>query len=164
MDILRDGRLDYDDAVLATFDYVSASIHSAMNQPEVEMTARIERALRNRFVHTLNHPHGRLIPHRPAYAVDMQRIVELAAAEGVALEINSQPERMDLEGSWASRARQAGAKFVINTDSHAVPQLEQLRFGIASARRGWLEASHVLNALPLDELLSALQRRRNPAS
>jgi DNA polymerase (family 10) len=160
MDILRDGRLDYDDSVLAAYDYVSASIHSAMNQPEAEMTARIERALSNRYVHTLNHPHGRLIPQRAAYAVDMQRVVETAASEGVALEINAQPARMDLEGSWARRAKQAGAKFVINTDSHAANQLTIQPLGISSARRGWLEAADVLNTLPLDDLLAVLGQRR----
>jgi DNA polymerase (family 10) len=125
------------------------------------MTARIRRALRHGLVHTLNHPHGRLIPQRPAYAVDMQAVIETAAAEGVALEINSQPARMDLEGSWARRARQAGAKFVINTDSHAADQLTLQRLGIGSARRGWLEAGDVLNALPPEELERALRRRRD---
>ena len=161
MDILRSGRLDYPDEVLAEYDYVSASIHSGMRQPEAEMTARIQRALRNPYVHALNHPHGRLIPQRPAYAVDMQAVIETAAAEGVALEINSQPARMDLEGSWARRARQAGAKFVINTDSHATDQLTLQRLGIGSARRGWLEAGDVLNALPPEELERALRRRRD---
>ena len=161
MDILRSGRLDYPDEVLAEYDYVSASIHSGMRQPEAEMTARIQRALRNPYVHALNHPHGRLIPQRPAYAVDMQAVIETAAAEGVALEINSQPARMDLEGSWARRARQAGAKFVINTDSHAADQLTLQRLGIGSARRGWLEAGDVLNALPPEELERALRRRRD---
>ena len=160
MDILRDGRLDYLDELLAEFDYVSASIHSGMKQPAAEMTARIQRALGNRYVHTLNHPHGRLIPHRPSYAVDMQAVIETAAAEGVALEINAQPARMDLEGSWARKAKQAGAKLVINTDSHASPQLSLQRLGIGSARRGWLEASDVVNALPLEELERELGRRR----
>ena len=164
MDILRSGRLDYPDEVLAEYDYVSASIHSGMRQPEAEMTARIQRALRNPYVHALNHPHGRLIPQRPAYAVDMQAVIETAAAEGVALEINSQPARMDLEGSWARRARQAGAKFVINTDSHATDQLTLQRLGIGSARRGWLEASDVLNTLPPEELERALRRRRGRPS
>lgn len=163
MDILRDGRLDYADEVLRDYDYVSASIHSGMKQPEAVMTARIQRALRNPYVHTLNHPHGRLIPQRPAYAVDMQAVVETAAAEGVALEINSQPARMDLEGGWARKAKQAGAKLVINTDSHAAKQLSLQRLGIGSARRGWLEAGDVLNALPLEELTRLLRQRRKEA-
>jgi DNA polymerase (family 10) len=161
MDILRDGQLDYADDLLAEYDYVSASIHSAMKQEQAQMTARIQRALRNRYVHTLNHPHGRLIPQRPAYAVDMQAVVDTAIAEGVALEINAQPERMDLEGSWARRARLAGARFVINTDSHAASQYAFRRLGVGSARRGWLSAADVLNSLPLERLLVELQRRRN---
>ena len=160
MDILRDGRLDYSDETLRALDYVSASIHSGMRQDEATMTARIQRALRHGLVHTLNHPFGRLIPHRPPYAVDMQTVIETAVAEGVALELNSQPARMDLEGSWARKAKQAGAKFVINTDSHAPNQLTLQRLGIGSARRGWLEAGDVLNALSLEELEGYLRKRR----
>jgi DNA polymerase (family 10) len=164
MDILRDGRLDYRNEVLTEYDYVSASIHSGMKQSESEITARIQGALRNPYVHALNHPHGRRLPRRQPYAVDMQAVVETAAQEGVALEINSQPPRMDLEGSWARKAKQAGAKLVINTDSHAANQLELLRLGTASARRGWLEASDVLNTLPLNELLQALSERKAASS
>jgi DNA polymerase (family 10) len=160
MDILRDGSLDYEDDVLKEYDYVSASIHSGMNQSEAEMTTRIQRALSNPYIHTLNHPHGRRIPRRPAYAVNMQAVIDTAAAKGVALEINSQPARMDLEGSWARKAKKAGARLVINTDSHYVNQLSWQRLGIGSARRGWLEARDVLNALPLDDLEQELRRRR----
>jgi DNA polymerase (family 10) len=160
MDILRDGSLDYDDDVLKDYDYVSASIHSGMNQSEAEMTTRIQRALSNPYVHTLNHPHGRRIPRRPAYAVDMQAVIDTAATQGVALEINSQPARMDLEGSWARKAKKAGARLVINTDSHSANELSRQRLGIGSARRGWLEARDVLNALPLDELEQVLRRNR----
>jgi DNA polymerase (family X) len=124
------------------------------------MTTRIQRALSNRYIHTLNHPHGRRIPRRPAYAVNMQAVIDTAAAKGVALEINSQPARMDLEGSWARKAKKAGARLVINTDSHYVNQLSWQRLGIGSARRGWLEARDVLNALPLDDLEQELRRRR----
>ena len=160
MDIKRDGRLDYSDETLRIFDYVSASIHSGMKQDEATMTARIQRALRHGMVHVLNHPFGRLIPHRPAYAVDMQAVIETAVAEGIALEINSQPARMDLEGSWARKAKQAGAKFTISTDSHAPDQLTLQRLGIGSARRGWLEAADVLNAMSLADLEEHLARRR----
>lgn len=160
LDILRDGQLDYPDEVLAQFDYVSVSIHSHMRQSEETMTARIQRALRNPYVHTLNHPWGRLIPQRPAYAVDMAAVIATAAAEGVALEINSQPERMDLEATWARRAREAGVKLVIDTDAHAAHQLALRRLGVATARRAWLEAGDVLNTLPLDTLLNHLRRCR----
>lgn len=158
MDILRDGSLDYPDDLLRELDYVSASVHSGMSMPEAEMTGRIERALRNPLVHALNHPYGRLISKRAPCQIDMQAVIETAAAENVALEINSQPHRMDLDGTWARRAKRAGAKLVINTDSHAANQLGLLRLGIASARRGWLEAGDVLNAMTLEELQGYLAR------
>ena len=160
MDIKRNGRLDYDDETLARLEYVSASIHSGMKQERAVMTERILRAIGNPYVATLNHPHGRLIGSRPAYDVDMDAVVRAAVARGVALEINSQPARMDLDGAWARRARAAGAKFVINTDSHATGQLGLMRFGVATARRAWLSPADVLNCLPLDELLAQLAARR----
>ncbi len=160
MDIKRDGLLDYEDPTLATLDYVSASIHSAMNQPREVMTARIVRAIGNPYVATLNHPHGRLIGSRESYEVDMAAVIRAAADHGVALEINSQPARMDLDGVWARRARDAGAKLVINTDSHATGQLHLTRFGVATARRAWLGPEDVLNALPLDRFLEHLVGRR----
>jgi DNA polymerase (family 10) len=160
MDILRDGRLDYADDVLAAYDYVSASIHSAMRQSEAEMTARILAAIGNPWVNTLNHPFGRLIPNRPAYDVDMAAVIQTAAEHGVAMEVNSQPERMDLDAVWARRAAEAGVRLVINTDSHLASQLTMLRLGVATARRAWLEPRNVLNALNLEDLETALQRPR----
>ena len=160
MDIKRDGRLDYDDDTLATLEYVSASIHSGMKQEREVMTARILRALANPYVATLNHPHGRLIGSRAPYHVDMEAVIRAAAEHGVALEINSQPARMDLDSTWARRARDVGAKFVINTDAHATRQLGLMHFGVATARRAWLGPEHVLNALPLEGLLAHLAKRR----
>jgi DNA polymerase (family 10) len=160
MDILRDGRLDYVDDVLAAYDYVSASVHSAMRQSESEMTARIQAAISNPWVNTLNHPFGRLIPNRPAYDVDMAAVIQTAGQHGVAMEVNSQPERMDLDAVWARHAAQAGVRLVINTDSHLASQLSMLRLGIATARRAWLEPRNVLNALDLADLETALQRPR----
>jgi DNA polymerase (family 10) len=160
MDIKRDGTLDYDDATLATLDYVSASIHSAMNQSSEVMTARILRALGNCYVTTFNHPHGRLIGSRDAYEVDMAAVVRAAAKQGVALEINAQPARMDLDGVWARRAKEAGARLAINTDSHAAGQLRLMRFGVGTARRAWLGPEDVLNALPLEQFEEHLKTRR----
>jgi DNA polymerase (family 10) len=163
MDIKRDGALDYADETLATFEYVSASIHSAMNQDRDVMTARIERALSNPWVTTLNHPHGRLVGSRDPYAVDMDAVIRAAVANGVALEINAQPERMDLDGDSAWRARAAGARFTISTDAHSTRQLTLGRFGIGTARRAWIGPEHVLNALPLPEFLEHLAARRRRA-
>jgi len=163
MDIKRDGTLDYDDETLATLDYVSASIHSAMNQDRDVMTARIQRALQNPWVTTFNHPHGRLVGSRDPYAVDMDAVIATAVAEGTALEINSQPERMDLDGASAFWARKAGARFTISTDAHATRQLAMGRFGIGTARRAWLGPDDVLNALPLDAFMEHLAARRGRA-
>jgi DNA polymerase (family 10) len=160
MDIKRDGLLDYEDATLETLEYVSASIHSAMNQDQATMTARIQRALANPWVTTLNHPHGRLVGSRDPYEVDMDAVIQAAVEQGVALELNSQPERMDLDGETARRAREAGAHFTISTDAHATRQLEMAPFGIGTARRAWLGPEHVLNALPLDQFLAHLAERR----
>jgi len=163
MDIKRDGTLDYADETLATMEYVSASIHSAMSQDRDVMTARILRALGNPWVTTLNHPHGRLVGSRDAYEVDMDAVTAAAVANGVALEINAQPERMDLDGETARRAREAGARFTISTDAHATRQLGMSHFGIGTARRAWLGPEHVLNALALDQFLDYLAERRRRA-
>ena len=163
MDIKRDGTLDYEDPTLAIFDYVSASIHSAMNQERDVMTARIQRALANPWVVTFNHPHGRLVGSRDAYAVDMDAVIATAVERGVALEINSQPERMDLDGATARRAKQAGARFTISTDAHATRQLGMAGYGIGTARRAWLGPDDVLNTWTLDQMLAHLAERRRRA-
>jgi DNA polymerase (family X) len=159
MDILEDGRLDYPDDVLASLDYVSASVHSRFKQTQEVMTARIVRAISNPRVHTLNHPHGRLLLNRPAYAVDMQHVVEAAARVGCALEVSADPARMDLDGGWARRARAAGARCTISSDAHSTLDYDNIWLGVGSARRGWIEARDVLNARPLEELRALLQRR-----
>jgi DNA polymerase (family 10) len=160
MDILADGSLDYPDDTLASLDYVSASVHSRFKQTESEMTPRIERAVTHPLVHTLNHPHGRLLNARPAYAVNMQRVIEAAAAAGCTLEVSADPARMDLDGGWARRVRAAGGRCTVSSDAHSVLDFENIWLGIGSARRGWLEASQVLNTLPLDELRAQLRRPR----
>jgi len=134
-----------------------------MNQDRDVMTARILRALSNPWVTTLNHPHGRLVGSRDPYAVDMDAVIQAAVANGVALEINAQPERMDLDGDSAWRAREAGARFTISTDAHSTRQLTLGRFGIGTARRAWLGPEHVLNALSLSEFLEYLAARRRRA-
>ncbi|SRR5579884_110983 len=163
MDIKRDGTLDLANEALDVMDYVSISVHSAMNQPREQMTERMLRAISNPYVTTLNHPRGRLLRRREAYEVDLERVIEAAAQRGVALEVNAQPERMDLDGFWARRAIQAGARLTISTDSHAPGQLDFMPLGVASARRGWATRRDVLNTLPLDELLDFLGARKAAA-
>jgi DNA polymerase (family 10) len=158
MDILEDGSLDYPDEVLASLDYVSASVHSRFKQTEPLMTARILRAVTHPLVHTLNHPHGRLLGIRPAYAVDMERVIEAAAGVGCALEVSADPARMDLDGPCARRVRDAGGVCTVSSDAHSTLDFDNIWLGIGSARRGWLEPRHVLNTRPLDELRRIFKR------
>jgi DNA polymerase (family 10) len=159
MDILADGSLDYPDETLASLDYVSASVHSRFKQPESEMTPRILRAVTHPLVHTLNHPHGRLLNSRPAYAVNMPRVIEAAAAAGCALEVSADPARMDLDGGWARQVRAAGGRATVSSDAHSVLDFDNIWLGIGSARRGWLEAADVLNTHPLEALRALLSQR-----
>lgn len=160
MDILMDGQLDFSDDVLRSLDYVSASVHTGFRQPREVMTARMLRAISNPLVNTLNHPHGRKIGRREGYAVDMQAVVERAAANGCALELNATPDRLDLNGDWARRGLALGARFTVSSDAHSTKELDFMQFGVGSARRGWLTPDDVLNARPLDELRALLKARK----
>jgi DNA polymerase (family 10) len=160
MDILMDGQLDFSNDVLRSLDYVSASVHTGFRQTREVMTARMLRAISNPLVNTLNHPHGRLIRRRDGYAVDMQAVIERAAATGCALELNATPDRLDLNGTWARRGQKLGARFTISSDAHSTTELEFMQFGVASARRGWLTAADVLNTRPLEDLRRLLATRR----
>jgi DNA polymerase (family X) len=161
VDILRDGSLDYPDEILARLDVVVAAVHTSFKMDRERMTDRILRALRNPHVDILGHPTGRLLLRRDPYEVDLERVIKVASEEGVALEINALPDRLDLDDVWARRAMQLGAMLCINTDAHAPDHLTHMRYGIAVARRGWLEKKDVLNALPLEELLRWLRTRGN---
>lgn len=158
VDILKDGRLDLPDSILARLDVVVASVHSYFDLPRQEQTDRIVRAMENRFVSILGHPTGRLIGVREAYAVDMDRIISVARDLGCALEINAEPDRLDLNDLHAHAAKSAGVKLAISTDAHSVNAYRYMRFGIDQARRGWLSANDVLNTRPLGELRQLLKR------
>ncbi len=162
VDILPEGGLDYPDEVLAEFDVVVAAVHSAFGQPRERMTARIIRALRHPGVDILSHPTGRLLLRRPEYEVDLEAVIRVAAEAGVALEVNGQPDRLDLDDVWARRAKEAGALLACDSDAHSVRQLDHMRFAVATARRGWVTAPDVLNTLPRGRLLAHLtdQARR----
>jgi DNA polymerase (family 10) len=157
IDIRADGRLDLTDDALAGLDIVVASVHSGFNQPQDQITKRILTAIRNPCVSVIAHPSGRLIGERDAYAVDMEAVIREAAKEGVALEINAQPLRLDLNDLHIRLAKQYGAQLVISTDTHVTTQFDYMTFGIATARRGWVEKKDVLNALECDELLLRLK-------
>ncbi len=147
-DIRRDGLLDLDDEALAALDLVVASVHSYMNLPAAEMTERLLRALENRYVRVLGHPTGRLLLQREAFPFDFERVAVEAARRGVAFEINASPERLDLSGPLLRTAKERGVKFVISTDAHHPKHLANMRYGVLTARRGWLEASDILNTSP----------------
>lgn len=158
VDILPDGRLDMADEVLAKLDLVVASLHSRFTMPKGEMTARVLRAFENPHCHVWGHPLARMLLRRDPVEVDFPAVVAAAARHGVALEINSQPHRLDLPDGLIRDAREKGARFVVSTDSHSVQQFENLRFGIAQARRGWLVPKDVLNTRDAARFL-ALRRR-----
>jgi DNA polymerase (family X) len=160
MDILLDGQLDFSDDVLRSLDYVSASVHTGFRQSREVMTQRVLRAISSPLVNTLNHPHGRIIRRRDGYEVDMQAVVERAAALGCALELNATPDRLDLNGTWARRGQRLGARFTISSDAHSTQELDFMQFGVASARRGWLKPEDVLNTRPVEELKRLLVQRR----
>lgn len=160
VDILPDGTLDYDDDLLRRLDIVIASVHSAMNQDEETMTERIVAAMRHPLVDIVAHPTGRVLGRRDPYAVNVQRLIEAAAATGTCLEINASPERLDLKDVHARSAKDAGVRLAVNTDAHRVEGLDQISYGVTVARRAWLEKKHVLNCLSLDELLRTLKRSR----
>ena len=158
-DILRDGGLDFDDETLAQLDYVVASVHSAFNLTEAEMTKRIIRAISNPYVTMLGHPTGRLLLKRQPYAVDLPAIIEAAAETGTWIEINAAPKRLDLDWRWWPLAKEKGVKCVINPDAHRTERLQELWFGIGVARKGWLTKSDVMNCLPLGKIETELARK-----
>lgn len=152
LEIKRDGTLDFPDEILARLDWVIASVHSGFNQPEAEMTARIVKAIENPHVDAIGHPTGRLIGKREPYAIDLEAVFRAAARNGTALEINSFPERLDLVDTHARRARELGVMLVVDTDAHAPVHFDNIRYGVAMARRGWAQKSDVLNARGLSAL------------
>lgn len=157
VDIRADGSLDLPDGILAELDVVIAAVHSAMGQEQDRMTRRIIRAMENPHVDIIAHPTCRLLGEREAIAVDMEAIFRAAARTGTALEINAMPDRLDLKDIHISRARELGVKLALGTDAHAMEHLQFMRFGVGIARRGWCEAKHILNTLPVEAMLAALK-------
>jgi len=154
VDIRPDGRLDYPDKVLERLDLVVASIHQAFSH---QATERICAAIAHPLVHLIAHPSGRLIGKRPGYDVDLEKVIAGAARHGKMLEINAYPGRLDLSDVWARKAKQAGVLLAVNTDAHAVPDLDWMRYGVITARRAWLEKRDMVNCLPLARFRRLLQ-------
>lgn len=159
MEIRADGTLDFPDEVLAQLDFVIASLHVGLRQPRAQVTARLLNALRNPHVDLIGHPRGQLIPDRDGADLDMDMVFEAAKANGTALEINANPHRLDLEAGYARRAAELGIPISINTDAHRAEEMDLMRFGILTARRGWLPASAVINTWSLDQFLDWVTRR-----
>jgi DNA polymerase (family 10) len=152
VDILPDGRLDLPDDVLAELDWVQASVHGGQRMPRPELTKRVEEALRHPGVRCLSHPTGRIINRRPENALDLERTFEVALEEGVAVEVNGLPPRLDLSGEHVREALRAGLQIVCSTDAHSIHGLDNMQLSVATARRGGATAAQVLNTAPLDAI------------
>src|SRR6202167_161140 len=157
VDILDDGSLDLSDSVLEQMDIVIASVHSLFNQDRMQMTERLLKAVANPNTSLIGHPTGRQLLRREAYQFDFDAVLKAAAKYRVAMELNSYPERLDLNDVHLRMAKQQGVKIVINTDSHHTSHMEKLRYGVTQARRAWLTKEDVLNTLPADKFAPAMK-------
>ena len=159
-DILQDGSLDYPESILKEFDFIIGSIHSRFNMPEKEMTSRLERAMENPHMTFWGHPTGRLLLSRDSYAVHMDKLLDTAKENGVVVEINCQPDRMELDWRVCQSAKKKGILLSVNPDAHSVKGMEGLDLGIGIARKGWLEKKDVINTLPVSEMEKFLRKRK----
>ncbi len=159
VDILADGTLDLSDSVLEQMDIVIASVHSHFNQSASEMTDRLLKAVENPNTSLIGHPTGRLLLRREGYGFDIDAVLKAAARKKVAMELNSYPDRLDLNDRHLRLAKEHGVKIVINTDSHHTSHMDKIRFGILQARRAWLTKEDVLNTLPVQKFAKAMKHR-----
>jgi len=159
VEIKADGTLDYPDQFLATLDLVVASLHTSLRQPREKVTERVINAIRNPHVDIIGHPTGRLIQEREGADLDMAAVLQAAAESGVAMEINAHPARLDLDDVHARRAKELGIPLSLNTDAHSEEDLDLLFYGVATARRAWLEPKDVINTWPTKKLLDWLKKR-----
>ncbi len=160
-DILKDGSLDYPDEVLASLDFVVASIHSQFNLSPQEQTERMLQAIANPYVDIIGHPTGRILLGREGYTLDLEAVIDAAAAHGVCIEINAHPSRLDLDWRLLHRARDKGIKIPINPDAHVLAGLDDMRYGIGVARKGWLRREDVLNTMTSEEIQAYFKNRRS---
>jgi DNA polymerase (family 10) len=161
VDILKDGKLDFDDALLAELDVVVASLHAGFSQNEAENTRRLIRAAENPFVHMLGHLTGRLLLEREPYPLNQQAVIDACAESGAWIELNANPYRFDLDWRLWPYAKSKGVKCVINCDAHRLEHAGFLRLGAGIARKGWLTKADVINTLPLEKLMIELRRKRD---
>ena len=159
MEIKADGTLDFPDDILAQLDFVIASLHISLRQPREQITARLLNAIKNPHVDLIGHPRGQLIPDREPADLDMDAVFAAAKMSGIALEINASPNRLDLEAQYARRAVELGILLAIDTDAHHIESLDNMHYGVSTARRGWVEAPSVLNTWPLEKFEAWLRSR-----
>ncbi len=159
-DILNDGSLDYTSDILSRFELVVASVHSNLRMDEDKATSRLIRAVENPYTHILGHPTSRLLLARPGYPIDYRKVIDACAANGVAMELNANPQRMDIDYKWLSYCQEKGVWVSINPDAHSRTQVGYLKFGVLSARKGALKKSNCLNALSYADLKKWLDKKR----
>jgi DNA polymerase (family X) len=163
VDIKKNGTLDLDDEVLAQLDVIVASVHSYMKMEREEMTERLLAAIENPYTQIIAHPTGRLVLRREPFEFDMETVLDAAVSHGIAMECNAYPDRLDLRDVHLRMAKQRGAKIVISTDAHSTRHFQMMKYGVITARRGWIEEKDVLNTLPLDSFLAALRPKPGAA-
>lgn len=160
MDILPDGSLDFSDAFLREMDYVIGAIHSSFNQSQEKIMKRLYSALENPYVSLIAHPTGRLIGRRAGYNVNVEKLIEKAKETNTALEINANPNRLDLSADWVRKAQETGVTIAINTDAHSYQMLDHMAYGVGVARRGWLEKDTVMNTWSKKKLMDYFNRNK----
>ncbi len=160
-DILPDGNLDYEDRILASFDFVIASVHSSFNMSEKEMTSRVVRAMSHPATTFLGHPTGRILLSREGYPIHIPEVIEAARRYGVAIELNASPYRLDLDWRYCKMAKEAGVRLSIHPDAHGIHGLADTRMGVGVARKGWLSSGDLVNTLPLNEMEIYLKNKRS---
>jgi len=163
VDILKDGKLDYSEEILAQLDVVVCSIHSYFNLERAAMTERVLAAIENLYTQIIGHPTGRVLLRRDPLDYDMEKVLDACAKHGVAMECNSYPDRLDLKDVYLRMCKEKGVKVVISTDSHNTANLSLIRYGVTMARRGWLEKKDVINTLPVEGFLGALRGKKRAA-
>jgi DNA polymerase (family X) len=163
VDILKDGALDYSDDILSQLDVVVCSVHSYMNLEAAEMTDRMLAAIENPYAQIIGHPTGRLLLRREAFPYNMEKVLDACKKHGVAMECNSYPDRLDLKDVYLRMCKERGVKVVISTDSHSTGNLQYIKYGVLTARRGWLGKADVLNTLPPEQFLAALRPKPGAA-
>jgi DNA polymerase (family 10) len=159
LDILEDGSLDLPDDVLKELDFTVCSVHYNVNLSREKQTSRMLKAMDNPHVNIIGHPSGRLIHERKPLDLDMEKLMEAAAERHIHFEINSHPDRLDLDDAFCKLGKEIGIKMAVATDAHSIDDLDLIRFGVGQARRGWLEADDVINTLPWEKLKKELQRK-----